>query len=62
MPIIKGTRKTVNIDHKRKVQLSLKKKKVKITISGYMPIIKGTHITRNRDHKRKVHQLCFQIK
>ena len=27
MPIIKGTRKTNNIDHKRKVQLSFQKKK-----------------------------------
>ena len=26
MPIIKGTRKTDNIDHKRKVQLSFQKK------------------------------------
>ena len=42
MPIIKGTRKTDNIDHNKKVQLSFQKKKeVKITIFGYMPIIKA---------------------
>ena len=43
MPIIKGTSKTHNIDHKRKVQLSFQKN-VKITISGYMPIIQDTRM------------------